>query len=159
MTPHCVVGASVKPQVNIICAHCNCMASLGEANTHIAAVLLHTEADSRMRGSTTCTQLECQWVIPSYQKDMTGTFHFTSSIVVQLNQRKLKSILLLQQIQQKTPLHVIMSVKKTTALSITPGQDELQSFEDTSHISQCRLRFEISRKRIATVTKDHSSLL
>ena len=46
-----------------------CMAGLGEACTHIAAILFHTETASCTNGSATCTQKECQWVIPTYQKD------------------------------------------------------------------------------------------
>ena len=54
----------------ILCAHCNYMAGLGEACTHIAAILFHTETASRTTGLATCTQKECQWVIPTYQKDI-----------------------------------------------------------------------------------------
>ena len=46
------------------------MAGLGEACTHIAAILFHTETASRTTGLATCTQKECQWVIPTYQKDI-----------------------------------------------------------------------------------------
>ena len=45
------------------------MAGLGDACTHIAAILFHTETALRMNGSATCTQKECQWVIPTYQKN------------------------------------------------------------------------------------------
>ena len=42
------------------------MAGLGEACSHIAAVLFYLEALARMQGTKTCTQEECQWIIPSY---------------------------------------------------------------------------------------------
>ena len=45
------------------------MAGLGEACTHNAAILSHTETASLMNGSATCTQKEYQWVIPTYQKN------------------------------------------------------------------------------------------
>ena len=44
------------------------MAGLGEACSHIAAVLFYLEALARMQGKKTCTQEECQWIIPSYLK-------------------------------------------------------------------------------------------
>ena len=44
------------------------MAGLGEACSHIAAVLFYLEALARMQGTKTCTQEECQWIIPSYLK-------------------------------------------------------------------------------------------
>ena len=44
------------------------MAGLGEACSHIAVVLFYLEALARMQGTNTCTQEECQWIIPSYLK-------------------------------------------------------------------------------------------
>lgn len=37
-------------------AHCDCMAGLGEACSHIAAILFYLEALVRMQGTKTCTQ-------------------------------------------------------------------------------------------------------
>ena len=44
------------------------MAGLGEACSHIAAILFYLEALARMQDTKTCTQEECQWIIPSYLK-------------------------------------------------------------------------------------------
>ena len=52
----------------VCCAHCNCMAGLGEVCTHVAAVLFFLETSTRLQGKATCTQQQCQWVIPSYKK-------------------------------------------------------------------------------------------
>ena len=55
----------------ICCAHCNCMASLGQACTHIASILFYLEACTRLYGtSTTCIQEACQWIIPTYLKEV-----------------------------------------------------------------------------------------
>ena len=54
----------------VCCAHCNCMAGLGEVCTHIAAVLFYMEAVTRIQGKQTCTQTECEWLIPSYYKNI-----------------------------------------------------------------------------------------
>lgn len=44
------------------CAHCQCMAGLGEVCSHVAAVLFYVDAAYRNK---TCTEIPCQWVIPS----------------------------------------------------------------------------------------------
>ena len=54
----------------ICCAHCNCMAGLGETCTHIAATLFYLEAASRLQGKQTSTQRKCEWILPSFQKDV-----------------------------------------------------------------------------------------
>lgn len=47
------------------------MAGLGETCTHIASVLFYLEASGRLHGtSKTCTQEACQWIIPSYLKEV-----------------------------------------------------------------------------------------
>ena len=54
----------------ICCAHCNCVAGLGETCTHVAAMLFHLEAVVRMKDTRTCTQSQCAWVISSYVKSV-----------------------------------------------------------------------------------------
>ena len=46
------------------------MAGLGETCTHIAAVLFYLEAAARIQGKQTCTQRKCEWILPSFQKDV-----------------------------------------------------------------------------------------
>ena len=54
----------------ICCAHCNCMAGLGEVCTHVAAILFYLEAISHIQGKKTCTQQMCQWILPSFLKNV-----------------------------------------------------------------------------------------
>ena len=54
----------------VCCAHCNCMAGLGEVCTHIAASLFYLETVTRIQGKQTCTQTECEWLIPAYYKNV-----------------------------------------------------------------------------------------
>ena len=49
----------------VLCAHCNCMAGLGEACSHIAAVLFALETNVQARKSMSCTSLPCSWLPPS----------------------------------------------------------------------------------------------
>ena len=55
----------IIPQVSgeVCCVHCNCMAGLGEAYSHIAAILYYLETLARIQGTKTCTQEECQWIM------------------------------------------------------------------------------------------------
>ncbi|KAG1695930.1 Glycine receptor subunit alpha-2 [Nymphon striatum] len=46
-------------------AHCNCQAGLGEACTHVGALLFYIEAASRICSSKTVTQEKAYWLLPS----------------------------------------------------------------------------------------------
>ena len=60
----------IEKSGEVCCAHCNCMAGLGEACSHIAAVLCYVEAAFRIKEKETCTQMKCEWVLPSYLKSV-----------------------------------------------------------------------------------------
>ena len=51
----------------VVCAHCTCMAGLGEACAHIAALLFTLERNTQHQNQTACTSLPCSWLPPSYQ--------------------------------------------------------------------------------------------
>ena len=51
-----------------LCAHCTCMAGLGEACSHIAALLFAAEAHTKIRKNTTCTSTACSWLPPTLKK-------------------------------------------------------------------------------------------
>ncbi len=53
----------------VFCAHCNCMAGLGEVCTPSCSFFF-LETSARLRSKTTCTQEKCQWVIPTFQKNI-----------------------------------------------------------------------------------------
>ena len=48
-------------------AHCTCMAGLGEACSHIAALLFTVEANTRVKKRTVCTSLPCSWLPPTFR--------------------------------------------------------------------------------------------
>ena len=54
----------------VILAHCNCVAGLCEACSHVGAILFAVEVEVRMRDSVTCTQEKSQWIMPSYVKEI-----------------------------------------------------------------------------------------
>ena len=46
-------------------AHCDCMAGLGEACSHVGSLLFYLEAASRINSSKTVTQEKAYWLLPS----------------------------------------------------------------------------------------------
>ena len=46
----------------VICAHCDCMAGLGEVCSHVGAILFYIEATHRIK---TCTKVTCAWNMPN----------------------------------------------------------------------------------------------
>ena len=58
---------AVKQSGTVVCAHCSCMAGLGEACLHITALLFTLEANTKMKNSTSCTSLPCSWLPPTFQ--------------------------------------------------------------------------------------------
>ena len=52
---------------DVVMGHCNCMAGLGEACSHIGAILFACEAAVRIQKSVTCTQEANKW-LPSHVK-------------------------------------------------------------------------------------------
>ena len=55
----------------ILAAHCTCMAGLGEACTHIAALLFAIQASIKLRDSKTVTEEKAYWLLPTSVKGVT----------------------------------------------------------------------------------------
>ena len=58
---------AVKMDGVILFGHCTCMAGLGEACSHIAALLFALEANTQCQKRTSCISLPCSWLPPSFQ--------------------------------------------------------------------------------------------
>ena len=52
----------------VICAHCTCMAGLGEACSHNSALMFALEANTTMQKNASWTSQLCSWLPPSMQK-------------------------------------------------------------------------------------------
>ena len=51
----------------ILSAHCmGCKAGLGETCSHVASTLYYVECWTKVHGKLTCTQVKCEWLMPSY---------------------------------------------------------------------------------------------
>lgn len=62
--------ALVKQDGKVVVAHCTCMAGLGEACSHIGAILFYIQVAVKHRDSLTCTDGENSW-LPAYCKKLT----------------------------------------------------------------------------------------
>ena len=61
---HCWIVATNSGQ--ILCSHCTCMAGLGEACSHVSALLFSAETHNRLqRDTSACTSQLCAWLPPS----------------------------------------------------------------------------------------------
>ena len=56
---------AVSQDGTVKAAHCNCMAGLGEACSHIAATLFAVSAAVTIKQGQTCTSMPCKWIQPS----------------------------------------------------------------------------------------------
>ena len=103
------------------------MAGLGEVCTHIAALLFYLEALHRVEEIKTCTQQQCEWIIPSSLKTIEylpiKEIDFTSA---QGKKRKLDEVLECTEIMEKTTVS-----KGGTA----PTDDEMELF--FRNLSKC----------------------
>ena len=66
LTPWVVCEKSGK----VLCAHCDCMAGLGESCSHVASLLWAIEAGCKRRDSLTVTEKKAYWVLPSAVKSV-----------------------------------------------------------------------------------------
>lgn len=112
----------------VCCAHCTCMAGLGEVCTHVAAVLFYLETAARINGIPSCTQQQCQWVVPSFQHNIPyspiKSIDFTSA---KTKKRKLND---------GTPLHPPTPSISSKSLTVqAPEECEVNTF--LQKLSQC----------------------
>ena len=63
--PPLQVWVATKQQGEVLCAHCSCMVGLGEACSHIAALLFAAETNTQLKGQFASTSLPCSWLPPS----------------------------------------------------------------------------------------------
>lgn len=55
---------------SVLTGHCDCMAGLSEACSHIGAMLFACETGARMQNSVTCTGSENKWLMPCHVKEI-----------------------------------------------------------------------------------------
>lgn len=55
----------IRKDGTVVTAHCTCMAGLGEACSHVAALLFAVECGVRQSEGMTCTDIPCAWKKPA----------------------------------------------------------------------------------------------
>ena len=107
------------------------MAGLGEACSHVAAILFYLETAARINGVSNCTQQQCQWIFPKFQKDMpylqVKDIDFSSP---KSKKRALDNAIDGSQIPSTSSVQ-----SKPAATVQPPNEEELKSFFAT--LSQC----------------------
>lgn len=89
---HRLLATSLRPWVadkkigTVVSAHCNCMAGLGEACSHIAAVLFALDATMQAKKSMSCTFLSCSWLPLSFQSVPTSQIQFKQKLSRKIGQ-------------------------------------------------------------------------
>ena len=58
---------AIEKNGSVLCGHCTCMAGLGEACSHIAALLFTLDGNTSYKLKASCTSLPCSWLPPSLQ--------------------------------------------------------------------------------------------
>ncbi|KAM7307590.1 uncharacterized protein ISCGN_011226 [Ixodes scapularis] len=64
----CVAKVLLRPDGEVLTAHCTCMAGLAEACSHVAAILFYMEVVVRRMDSQACTDGENAWLPPTVNK-------------------------------------------------------------------------------------------
>ena len=60
--PSLQVWVAIKPCGEVMCAHCTCMAGVGEVCSHVAAVLFAAESNTLIKRQFSATSLPCSWL-------------------------------------------------------------------------------------------------
>ena len=66
--PVLYVWVGVQLDGQVLAAHCNCMAGLGECCSHVGATLFYLKTVHELVTGETCTSLPCSWIEPTSQK-------------------------------------------------------------------------------------------
>ena len=65
--PHVKTWVAAEKGGAVVCAHCNCMAGLGEACSYIAAILFTLNANVQARKSLSYASVLCSWLPPTFK--------------------------------------------------------------------------------------------
>ena len=127
-------------------AHCDCMAGLGEACTHVAALLFAVEANVRVREIKTVTQEKAYWMLPSALKGVKysplADIDFTSA------KTKAKKLTKCLESSEEVSSEVSTSTEKDCVIP-SPTQHEADEFFQKLHATG-------TKSVILTVTSPYS---
>ena len=119
-----VSASSISPWVaaerngTILYAHCTCMAGLGEACSHIAALLFAIKAHTKFKKDASCTSRPCKW-LPLAMKNFSYAQIFEIDFSPSATKRKR-----IENVDQRS------STSITASLDIHPSETELEQLYD-----------------------------
>ena len=61
------IWVATKENGEVLCGHCTCMAGLGEACSHVAAVLFAAKTNTLTKRQFSLTSLPCSWLPPTFR--------------------------------------------------------------------------------------------
>ena len=112
----------VKHTGEVIAAHCTCMAGVGEACSHVAALLFVLEGNTLLKQQFSCTSLPCSWLPASFRSVL---FAEMSKIDFTTPSQKRK----VTQINESSSSDKCTEEPKKMKLAISiPTDDDLQTF-------------------------------
>jgi len=113
---------------SIINAHCTCMAGIGEACSHVAAVMFYlmltSEYNKRNFGEDACTSLSCTWLPPSATE---VSYVELSEIDFTSSKRKFLSMMDQAEEDINPPQRTVVKIDKTDK----PTNEEKETFFDS----------------------------
>ena len=131
--PPLKVWVATKQQGEVLCAHCSCMAGLGEACSHIAALLFAAETNTQLKGQFASTSLPCNWLPPSFR-----SVPFAEIACINFSTPAQKRKQLLKNDRTDTPAssEELPQAKKKGFVALKPTEDERDAF--FKELSQCK---------------------
>ena len=121
---------AIKTEGTVVLAHCTCMAGLGEACLHIAAVLFLLEGNTQHRQRLACTSLPCSWLPPSFRNVLYSPVANMDFVTPQVKRKRndidnTSDARIKMVTKVPIPLELqISAAGKPVILSLTPGYSE-----------------------------------
>jgi len=109
-----------------MCAHCSCMASVGEACSLIAALLFAAQTNTELKTQFTCTSLPCSWLQLSFR-----SVPFAEIVQIDFSSASQKRKRLMKASEASSfSSDKFQQVKKRPSLVSKPNDDDKLAFFD-----------------------------
>ena len=118
----------IEKEGMVVCAHCDCMAGLGEACSHVASLLFLLEANTRQKNSLSCTSQPCYWLPPTHKNvpfARIGEIDFTSA------EKKFTALSTSTNEQKRASKSNLSLVQAAAGKNLKPTSDEVEAFHST----------------------------
>jgi hypothetical protein len=123
-----------KSDGNIVTAHWDCMAVLGEACSHVAALLFYIESAVKIRDSKTVTDEKAYWLLPSACRSIQPKTIFEIDFVsAKTTKRHLDNRIVAA--SSSTPITPASSTKKRKLVPVASSDEFLNFCQGLSDIS------------------------